>query len=193
MEDLFEILVVAVIFIVTAIAKSNKNKKKVADKPAQAPAPVTEPAKPIRTIPKSPNLESAFAVLTELLEDDDLPDPDRPAPAPVKAREQTSIEAETAMKQRADLIRTRIQESLSGESHVDDHGCIGGSMPDHEAEGEALAEHAMHEKNRAERLKAEANAVRAEDLRRPTAADLRKAVVMSEILNKPVSLRKGRI
>ena len=193
MEDLFEILVVAVIFIVTAIAKSNKNKKKAADKPAQAPAPVTEPAKPNRAIPKAPNLESAFAALTELLEDDDLPDPDRPAPAPVKVREQTSIEVETAMKQRAKLIQTRIQESLSGESHVDDHGCIGGSMPDHEAEGEALAEHVMHEKNRAERLKAESNAVRAEDLRRPTAADLRKAVVMSEILNKPVSLRKGRI
>lgn len=197
MEDLFEVLVFVVIAIIAGVSKSNKNKKKAADKPKSAqPTRPAQPVEPARPAPKAltkQNLESAFAAFTELLEDN-LPNPDKPAPTPpVKAREQTSIEAETASKKRAQLIQTRIQESLSGKSAVDEHGCIGGSMPEHTAEGETLAEHAQHEHNRTERLKAETAAIRAESLRKPELTELRKAVIMAEILDKPVSLRRRRI
>lgn len=207
MDNVLGLLVVVGIFILNAISKSNKNKqKKAADKPkpksvlqsalaqtapVQPPEPVVLPLETLTpTTNHRQSFENVISAFSELL-DDDLPDPDQPVAAPVKVREQTAIEAETAMKQHTELIQARIQESLSGESYVDDHGCIGGSMPEHFAEGETLAEHAMHEKNRAARLQAEA--VRAEDLCKPTAADLRKAIVMSEILDKPVSMRRRRI
>jgi hypothetical protein len=103
-----------------------------------------------------------------------------------------SLEIETAAKQRSKIVKACVQESLSGESKVDEHGCIGGSMQEHTAEGESLSEHAAHERMRTERLEAEA-AIRAADLRKPGLTELRKAVVMAEILDKPVSMRRRRI
>lgn len=193
MEELFEILIV-IALAVFGIKKSSKNKKKAADKPQSAqPTRPVQPVEPARPAPKrltKQNLENAFAAFTELLEDDDLPNPDKPAP--VKMREQTAIEAETALKQHMEKIKT-MGAPEAGESATDAHGCVGGSMPNHTAEGESLAEHAEHERKRRERLKAESKPIRAENLRKPSLTELRKAVVMSEILDKPVSLRRRRI
>lgn len=209
MEDLFELAVVLLIFVFGAVKKSKKKQqKKAADKPKSKAKPVwqaalaqtapVQPAEPVvlplealasPTAPRQ-NFDTAFSALSELLENDEtLPAPDKSAVKKVRAL--TSIEAETAIKQHAEIVRARAQESISGHSAVDEHGCIGGSMPDHSAEGEKLAEHAAHERERREHLAAEA-APRTERLR-PTAAELRKAVVMSEILDKPVSLRRRRI
>ena len=77
----------------------------------------------------------------------------------------------------------------SGESVTDENGCLGGSLGAHAEEGETHAEHAVHERSRTERLQAE-GAVRAEQLRKPGLAELRRAVVMAEILDKPVSMRR---
>jgi len=198
MEDLFDVFLVVCI-IIGAIAKSAKRKeakakdkaKKAAASPVQAAKPVTEPAKSVTAVPKATNsIENAINAFSELLDaGNSLPNPDKPAPA---KRAKTSIEAEAAMKQRAEIVKARVLESLTGVSPTDEHGCIGGSMPDHEAEGETIAEHAEHEQNRQQRLAEEA-ALNAETFRKPTAADLRRAVVMSEILDKPVSLRGRRI
>ena len=76
----------------------------------------------------------------------------------------------------------------SGESMMDENGCIGGSLGAHAEEGETHAEHAAHERTRTEHLQAE-GAVSAGQLRKPGLADLRRAVVMAEILDKPVSMR----
>ena len=75
-----------------------------------------------------------------------------------------------------------------GESFIDDHGCIGGSLGFHSEEGESLQEHAAHM----------ASALPLTDKRttqttgRFSAADIRKAVIMREILDRPKSLRRYR-
>jgi len=196
MEDLFDIILVIAVAVIAAVSKSNKNKKKkAADKPAQAAEPVQPAAKPIASVSDRKminrrNIESAVKAFSELAESMDKAKTAAQS-APAK-KAQTVIEAETAAKQRAEIISARVQESLSGQSPVDDHGCIGGSMPDHEAEGETLAEHAGHERERQQRI-AEETALRAEDLHKPTARDLRRAVIMSEILDKPLAFRGRRV
>lgn len=184
MEDLFEILAVVAIFVFTAIAKSNKNKqKKPADKPTPAKvikaddAPESsieppKPAQPAKVITEAKklitqqNLENAIAAFSELL------DLEEESPKPKK--------------------KAKKAKPIAGESPVDEHGCIGGSMPIHQAEGESKHEHAAHEENRRRKLAEEA-VLRPETFRKPTAAELRKAVVMSEILDKPVALRRRQI
>ncbi len=198
MEDLFELLIVIAIGALGIISKSNKNKKKkAAGKPAKAAEPITEPAKPAQPITAARkdvsrrNIEAAVAAFTDLLESEaELPNPDKPAPKTV--REPTAIETE--LKQAAPLKAKRKKKNpASGESPVDAHGCIGGSMPVHSAEGESLAEHAQHELERRQHLQQNAPAVAVESLRRPSQQELRRAIVMSEVLDKPVSLRGRRL
>lgn len=195
MEDLFELLIVIAIGALGIISKSNKNKKKkAADKPAKAVEPIPEPAQPITAARKDVNrrsIEAAVAAFTDLLESEaELPNPDKPAPKTV--REPTAIETE--LKQAAPLKAKRKKKNpASGESPVDAHGCIGGSMPVHSAEGESLAEHAQHELERRQHLQQNAPVIAVESLRRPSQQELRRAIVMSEVLDKPVSLKGRRL
>lgn len=195
MEDLFELLIVIAIGALGIISKSNKNKKKkAADKPAKAVEPIPEPAQPITAARKDVNrrsIEAAVAAFTDLLESEaELPNPDKPAPKTV--REPTAIE--TDLKQTAPLKAKRKKKNpASGESPVDAHGCIGGSMPVHSAEGESLAEHAQHELERRQHLQQNAPVIAVESLRRPSQQELRRAIVMSEVLDKPVSLKGRRL
>lgn len=184
MEDLFDILIVVAFALIGIAAKSSKSKKtKPADKPKSTPKP-PQPAKPAKAVTQpsavkiagKESIESAINAITELLENADS----ALAPQPAAAHPQQPAKAKKKKK------------SASGESKTDEHGCIGGSIPHMTSEGESLQEHAQHEKNRQARL-SEENALRAESLRKPTAADLRKAVVMKEILDKPVALRGRRI
>ena len=197
MEGIFDLLLVA-LAIYGLFAKSKKDKKK-AQKSAAAPAQKTEstsepaPSVSSRQVVSRLNIENAISAFSEMAEAIDAAKQTSSAAVPAqKKKPQTSIETESAMKKRADIVKARVLESLSGVSPTDEHGCIGGSMPDHTAEGESVIEHAAHEQNRRQKLAQEA-AVSAKDLSRPTAADLRKAVVMSEILGKPVSLKGRRI
>lgn len=197
MEELFEFLVVIFIAAVAIASKSKKKKSSTPTKSAQAAEPIAEPAKPARPITdltkdiSRQNIENAIAAFAELLETNaDLPNPDKPAPKIV--REPTAIETELTKPAASKAKPAGKKPVKSGESPVDAHGCIGGSMPDHTAEGESIAEHAGHEQNRQQKLAEEA-ALNAASLRKPRAADLRRAVIMSEILDKPVSLRGRRI
>lgn len=191
MEDLFEILIVIAVAVFGIASRSKKNKKKSADKPAPARAaePITEPAKPIaeasRAISRQ-NIENAVAAFSELLDaQEGLPSPEKIFRAP------TAIEAELK-KAASTKAKRKKRKTNSGESPVDEHGCIGGSMPVHQAEGESLAEHAKHEENRRQNLRENAPAVRVENLR-PSNQELRRAIVMAEVLDKPVSLRGRRL
>lgn len=202
MEDLFEVLVVVIVAVIGGLAKSRKNKekKKAAASPAQVVEPVTKPARPITEAQKAisrSNIESAVKMFSELAELADEPKknvqptvkPSAPANQTVKATEATSIEAE--LKRAAQPAKTkRKKKPKSGESVVDEHGCLGGSMPVHNAEGESPAEHAAHKARM--QPQTDAYALRAETLKRPSAQELRRAVVMSEVLDKPVSLRGRR-
>ena len=80
-----------------------------------------------------------------------------------------------------------------GVSPMDDEGCVGGSMEHVHTEGETHEEHRRHveilrQREREETLAAEA----ATELAEMNLQKLRRAVVMAEILDKPVSLRRRR-
>lgn len=85
----------------------------------------------------------------------------------------------------------RLDGLPSGESAVDAEGCVGGSLGAHREEGESRAEHRLHERRREAALAAECAASRrAAAVRQANVDQLRQAVVMSEILDKPKALRR---
>ena len=195
MEELFELLFVIAAVVIGFSAKNNKGKKKASEKPAQAQKP--EPSAGDRKAASRRNVEAAVKAFAELIDEaESLSDSEEPAAVKAAAgkavkKALTAIETEAKMKQRAKIVQARVQASLSGESPTDEHGCIGGSMPEHNAEGESREEHAEHEHERSRRL-AEETALSTEGFRKPTVQDLRRAVIMSEVLDKPVALRGRR-
>ena len=85
----------------------------------------------------------------------------------------------------------RLDDLPSGESAVDAEGCVGGSLGAHREEGERRAEHRLHERRREAALAAECVASRrAAAVHQANVDQLRQAVVMSEILDKPKALRR---
>lgn len=78
-----------------------------------------------------------------------------------------------------------------GESVQDDQGCVGGSLVHHDEEGETRDEHASHlrEMARDERDREEARQTAAA-IRQAGMAQMRRAVILSEILDKPKALRR---
>ena len=79
----------------------------------------------------------------------------------------------------------------TGMSRADAEGCLGGSLSGHSEEGESRAEHAEHLR----RVDAQERAIlrgeeRALHMRSAARTELRRAVVWSEILDKPKALRR---
>lgn len=144
-------------------------------------------------------------------EADALTRPDRPMPfkarpqvnAPTAAHSDAekirqalkSLQDPVAPKEGASVKITRVPRQKKaatvlpqGASEVDAHGCIGGSLGEHRAEGEA--QRASTESNLRPALTRNAESIAAQP--RVTVRDLRKAVVMSEILDRPKALRPAR-
>ena len=117
-------------------------------------------------------------------------------PAPVDfaaARRKLRAKAKQANKAAgsAPARAVRLDDLPSGESAVDAEGCVGGSLGAHREEGESRAEHRLHERRREAALAAECAASRrAAAVRQANVDQLRQAVVMSEILDKPKALRR---
>lgn len=117
-------------------------------------------------------------------------------PAPVDfaaARRKLRAKATQANKAAgsAPAQAVRLDDLPSGESAVDAEGCVGGSLGAHREEGESRAEHRLHERRREAALAAECAASRrAAAVRQANVDQLRQAVVMSEILDKPKALRR---
>lgn len=182
MEGLFDIILVVVVVIIGSIARSNKNKQKKGTQTARPAEPLTSISD--RRMINRRNIENAVQAFSELAESmDKAAIEEHPA---AQNLEQTSIEAETL----ADSNAVQEASPMFGQSFTDEHGCIGGSMPEHTAEGETVQEHAEHERRRVERLQAESDSVAANRPRKPSPTELRKAIVMSEILARPVGLRR---
>lgn len=117
-------------------------------------------------------------------------------PAPVDfaaARRKLRAKAKQANKAAgsAPARVVRLDDLPSGESAVDAEGCVGGSLGAHREEGESRVEHRLHERRREAALAAECAASRrAAAVRQANVDQLRQAVVMSEILDKPKALRR---
>lgn len=79
----------------------------------------------------------------------------------------------------------------TGMSRADAEGCLGGSLSGHSEEGESRAEHAEHLR----KVDAQERAIlhgeeRALHMRKAARTELRRAVVWSEILDRPKALRR---
>ena len=117
-------------------------------------------------------------------------------PAPVDfaaARRKLRTKAKQANKAAgsAPAQAVRLDSLPSGESAVDAEGCAGGSLGAHRDAGERRAEHRLHERRCEAALAAECAASRrAAAVRQANVDQLRQAVVMSEILDKPKALRR---
>lgn len=81
--------------------------------------------------------------------------------------------------------------SLAGQglSATDDEGCVGGSLPHDHSEGESRAEHSAHIAAMRARDAEEAAMAEPRGLAELNPQDLRRAVVISEILGKPRALK----
>ena len=85
-----------------------------------------------------------------------------------------------------------VREPLAaGMSRADAEGCLGGSLSGHSEEGESRAEHAEHlRKADAQERAILRGEERALHMRTAARTELRRAVVWSEILDKPKALRR---
>lgn len=102
-------------------------------------------------------------------------------------------EEEEDLPEPEDLPQMMADPPLEGSTMGDGEGCVGGSMAHDQHEGESRAEHRRHMAAIERREAAEAEAGRAG---RETAdlntRRLRQAVIMAEVLDRPVALRSNR-
>ena len=179
------------ILIVVFIALSGKNKKQ----PRQGQPTATDAGKPARRVPASGNLtvdqlrEAARARLETFVGQEAAPvaqmSPEARREARRQARAAQPAPVEAAVKPDPQAVRMPLGASL-----LDDEGCVGGSMDHDHDEGESRREHAQHVEA-AKRREASEMLERAEAERRQTVNTrrLRQAVVMAEVLDRPVALR----
>ena len=178
------IALLIIIGIVTSISKSSK-KKKAAE--AQRKAEKPSPAQPKAGAAKIPYTREEWE---EFLKEEGVPEaivqPKPTAAKPVKA---AKAAVPVPQKRRAQAV----PQSVAAPVHA---AASGGSIaldPLQGVEGESEAEHAAH-RLRAEREEARIRTERAAEQVQTevTLQTLRSAVVMKEILDKPVSLRPRR-
>ena len=107
-----------------------------------------------------------------------------------RARRQRLVEVAEAFVGSTDHSQSRPAPAVSqGESLRDDEGCLGGSLPHDHSEGESRAEHAAHIAAMEAREAEEAAVAAPRSLASFDPRDLRRAVVISEILGKPRAYR----
>ena len=116
--------------------------------------------------------------------------PKPPEPSASPAREALA-DAIAAFSQMDGEAEPEMKGLPLGESFQDDDGCLGGSLGAHSEEGESRSEHAEHlRRQAAEPVPKTAPPQRAAAVRGLSAADMRQAVILSEILDKPKALRR---
>ena len=119
----------------------------------------------------------------------------KPNAATLRKQFETFLEEDVAVPEPVEELDVPEPEPVfvQGISPLDDEGCVGGSMKHEHTEGETHEEHrrhveALHQREREESLATEA----AVELAEMNLQKLRHAVVMAEILDKPVALRRRR-
>ena len=185
-----EAIVFILIIVLSLISASTKKKKQDAAKSGSAPArPAAKPSTPRAAVEHA--LKEAVTQLGEA--------------AMTPAQKQQAAESEAALAKVREIARARaaaakrqaqslsdkpvgaaVPSAVQGQSAADDEGCLGGSLPHGHEEGESREEHARHIAAMEARDKNEA----ALEIRGFDARQLRRAVVISEILDRPKALRR---
>ena len=171
------IVLLIIIGVISSISKSNKKKKKAAEAQRKAEKPSSAQSKPDAA--KIPYTREEWA---EFLKEEGVPEAVvQPKPAAAKA-------AAPAPKKR----RAKAVQSVADAPNAASTGPIAPD-PRQGVEGETEAEHAAH-RLRAAREEARIQIERAAEQVQTEVnlQTLRSAVVMKEILDKPVSLRPRR-
>ena len=161
MDGLISLLILIGIFS----SLSKKKKKKAQKQAAQQQTPVSKPSKPAGQV-KIPYTKEEWKAYLESLEQPKEP---APKPRPVK-----TVQAETPVKKTKSVLQL---------DHDEPEGTVS-------TQGESAAEHAEHrQKILAEEARIREQQETLQELRHMNRQKLRRAVVMSEVLGKPVSLR----
>jgi len=177
MEDFAGIIVFFVVIgLIDKLSKKKKNQKSKVQPAGHAAAqkatrPAREVALPAQSAKKPAAAKGADA--NELLK-------------AIEAARQAKANGKSAPKAK-ELTAIEQAAGLQKSGIADSEGCIGGSIPHTQHEGESKTEHDRHMRRMTRPASPDAQpAVSIQKLR---TEDLRKAVVMSEILNKPKALR----
>lgn len=178
MEELFEAVVAVVVVVACVLAKEKKGKP-------QNSKPKATHAKPMQAVREA--AENALKAVV-----DELPEETKQAMVEFGLREEAHEPIQAAEEAVCEGEATEGLPEALGENadFVDEHGCIGGSLGEHEAEGESKDEHEEHLLRAKERIQTErASAAAAKNAREAARARLRSSIVWSEILDRPVSMR----
>ncbi|MDO4356827.1 MAG: hypothetical protein Q4E13_09985 [Clostridia bacterium] len=173
--DMFELIVGLIVVIAGICVSANKNSRK--RRPGQQSAARTlskEPPKPAMQA-KKPNLQQGK--------------PQKQA-APAKLEMAPEAMVPEEMQPEKMIPELLMQMELGeGESRGDANGCLGGSLIHDESTHQGVEFHSAGAHGR-RRSRPEATQARPAAVTRPSAAQLRNAVIWSEILDKPVSMRE---
>ena len=177
-------LIVLLVIIYFVVKSSKKNKKKAGGKPVNFSETLKEVGKD-----SLKGMGTLIDKINEAIEEDDEPDDESQLIIPAKA---VSKKLRAKPKQAPKPARSAKESAAMFEAHsfLDEQGCVGGSLPHIQHEGEARHEHSAHERRYIEEEQA---ASQAEDIARELQSmnlrQLRRAVVVSEVLGKPKALR----
>lgn len=186
MDSLIGLLII--IGIISKLAKKNKQQKKDA---ASSPVGKAQAARQDTAIPFSRD------EWTQFLKQTGIPGPEKKAAEPAEKKKPAAVPGQVQMDEIRELrnavVKQRAARKTAAEpavkpalQHDDPEGTIS-------TQGETHAEHAAHRRRilaEEERLQQEMDALA--ELRNANLQKLRTAVVMSEVLGKPVALRGRR-
>lgn len=168
---------IAIFIFVAFVSKKNKAKR-AAETEAMKKRAASQAAAARTAAPVSPAFRPAQPTVKPFDERFD------PAPAqPVNDERFDPAPAQPVVSVYDERFIPRPAQPMADTSETDSEGCVGGSLEHDHEEGESMAEHTEHMK----RYERDENAVSSKA--RIRRGDMQRAVVMSEILGKPVSYR----
>lgn len=178
-------LLIILVILYFVVKSSKKNKKKTGGKPVNFSETIKEVGKD-----SLKGMGTLIDKISEAIEEEDEAPvlPSRPVSKKLRTKPVKAVKAD-----KPEPVRSARESAAAFEanSFLDDQGCVGGSLPHIQHEGELRQEHAGH----ARRYREEEQAVsRAEeialDLHAMNLAQLRRVMVVSEVLGKPKALQR---
>lgn len=178
MEDLFELLVAAIV-IIAGIASSAKKQKKQQRPGKGQPVRAAKPKKSAAPVETLGDIEEKIDDWMRQMEQ----------AAARTEMEPARLEPEPMIPESMEVTPLEQAALAEGMSRVDDMGCIGGSLEhDAQAHHQGMDFHAGDAHGRAA-MRSEESVTVERVKPRVSAEELRKAVIWKEILDAPVSLR----
>lgn len=183
MEDLFPILI---FILIAAASVSKKNKKKKAKAP-DSKASVNHASAPDKNFDEVKSfIKEVGKTVLEMADDTDYTSPAKLKTAKMKAKPAKSVQKTAVSGEGVGMPPVR---SGQGISLFEDKGCISGSIEHDTHEGDSGYPYGASKGKQADMQSAYAEDI-AYELQSMNVQRLRRAIVVSEILDKPKALRR---